>query len=64
MKENNTVKLSMLGLLPKPAIKTIQVGDAEVEVTTFIPYEDVFDAIQWCVGYIADDRPFVSEPVR
>lgn len=64
MKDNNTIKLTSLGLLPKPEIKIVKCGEAEVEVATFIPYEDVFDAIQWSVGYIADERPFVSEPVR
>lgn len=64
MKDNNTVKLVNIGILPKPEIKTIKIGDAEIEVATAIPYEDVFDMIQWCVGYIADDRPFISEPIR
>lgn len=64
MKDRNEVKLVNIGLLPKPEVKTIKIGNTEIEMVTIIPYEDVFDMIQWCIGYIADDRPFVSEPVR
>lgn len=64
MKDNNEVKLVNIGILPQPEIKTIQVGNAEIQVKTAIPYEDLFDMIQWSINYIADDRPFVSEPIR
>lgn len=64
MKDRNDIKLVNIGILPKPEIKTIKCGEAEIEVATIIPYEDVFDMIQWCISYIADDRPFISEPIR
>ena len=64
MKDNNIIKLSSLGLLPKPEIKTIKCGDAEIEVVSFIPQEDLLEMIQWSIDFIIDDRPFVSEFVK
>jgi len=60
----NKVKLTDFGLLDEPEVITIRIGNAEVEVRKKIPYEEVFDAIQWTVSIIMDDRPFVSAALR
>ena len=58
------IKLLDLGVLPEITATSIQVGAATVEVTPRIPYETVLDMIQWCIDFIINDRPFVSEPLK
>lgn len=58
------IKLLDLGVLPEITATSLQIGDATVEVTPRIPYEDVLDMIQWCIDFIINDRPFVSEPLK
>lgn len=58
------VKLVSLGLLSQPEIVKLNIGDAEIEVKSFLPYEEVLDMIGWTVNKMVDGRGYVSEPVK
>ena len=58
------IKLSAMGIFPKPEEKTIHIGEADVVVLTYIPYEQMLDMIQWCIDYVINDRPFLSAPLK
>lgn len=58
------IRLSAMGLLPETEQVTVNIGEAAVTVTPRIPYEQFLDMIQWCVNFIIDDRPFISEPMK
>lgn len=58
------IKLSAMGIFPKPEEKILHIGEADVQVMTYIPYEQMLDMIQWCIDYIINDRPFLSAPLK
>lgn len=61
----DTSKVSILqfGAVPAPETIYVQVGDASLEVTKKLPYEQVIEAIEWAVNSILDDRTFISAPL-
>lgn len=58
------IQLSTMGIFPKPEEKVLHIGEADVTVLTYIPYEQMLDMIQWCIDYIINDRPFLSAPLK
>ena len=58
------IKLSAMGAPAEPAVSYVQIGDATIEITTQLPYEQVLDMIQFCIDHIINDRPFISEPMK
>lgn len=57
------IKLNTMGVFPKVEPVWIKIGDADVEVTPYIPYEKMLDMIQWVIDYVINDRPFLSAPL-
>lgn len=57
------IKLNQLPLPREVAAKTIEIGDVSIEIKPQIPYEEVFDMIQWSINYIVADHTFISYPV-
>lgn len=58
------IKLANLGPIEESPIEYVQIGDAILQVKKYIPYEEMLDMIQWCIDYIINDRPFISEPLK
>lgn len=58
---DNKVKMSEFGILPEPEIKHVPIGGAVVTMKNQIPYEEVYDLIQWVIDLVVDDRAFISE---
>ena len=58
------IKLANLGPIEEAPIEYLQIGDAALQVKKYIPYEEMLDMIQWCIDYIINDRPFISEPLK
>lgn len=62
--EEKKVPLSAFGLLPPLEIVPVQIGEATIGVKRRIPYEQVLDMMQWCINYIAGDRPFIADSIK
>ena len=61
---NEKIKLNVLGAPKDAEIKYFQKGDGVIMVKNNLPYETVFEMIQWSINFIMDDRPFVSAPLK
>lgn len=59
------IQITSLGM-PSAAqeTQTITVNDIDIEVKKRIPYEELIEAIEWCVNSIIDDRSYISAPVQ
>lgn len=62
--EEKKVPLSAFGLLPSIETVPVQIGEATIGVKRRIPYEQVLDMMQWCINYIAGDRPFIADSIK
>lgn len=58
------IKLNELGLLPDAAVTTVQIGNCQIEVKRFLPYETILKMIEDVAAVVIDDRPFVSAPLQ
>lgn len=58
------IKINTLGLPEVGEVKYLQIGDTVIEIRTLLPYEEIFNMIQWSINFIMDDRPFVSAPLQ
>ena len=57
------IQLTEFRIAENETIQTVVNGVA-VTVNKTIPYEKVLDAIQWCIDFIINDRPFISAPLK
>lgn len=62
--DNNKIQLISIGVPPKMEEEQVQIGEAAITVKHRIPYEEVLDMMQWCISFIINDRPFISEPLK
>lgn len=64
--ENETRKVSLaeFGLLPKIEDVEVTVNGVTFAVHSRIPYEELLNALQWCIDYVISDQSFVSEPIK
>lgn len=58
------IKLTALGLMPEAEPTYLNVGDTTIAITPRIPYESVFNMIQWCVDRCVTDIPYTAGPVK
>lgn len=58
------VSLISIGVPPTFEPQTVQIGEATIQIKTRLPYETLFEMIDWCIKLIVQDRPYVSEPLK
>lgn len=58
------VQIINFGALPELEVVAKDIGEATVMIKRRIPYEEVLYAIQWSIGFIMDDRTFISAPLQ
>ncbi len=60
----NKINLNSFGNLPEIEIKYLQKEGQVITIQTKLPYEEIFNLIQWAVNLTLGDHSFISEPLR
>lgn len=64
VQEIGKVNILHFGVPPTASSGDVTIGAATLTVKSKIPYEELIEAIEWCINAIVDDRTFISAPLK